>query len=881
MTRDITDQPTPMMAQYLAIRDANPGALLFYRMGDFYEMFFDDAVAAASALDIALTKRGTHGGEPIPMCGVPVHAAEGYLLTLIRKGFRVAIAEQMEDPAEARKRGSKSVVARDVVRLVTPGTLTEESLLEARRHNYLAAWAQVRDDCALAWADISTGAFQVMDCAQARLAPELARLAPREVLAAGHDLRGLVEDAGAALTDLHPSAFDSAAGARRLCALYGVDTLDGFGSFSRAELAAMGAIVDYLDLTQRGRLPLLRPPVRERAGGAMGIDAATRRNLELTQALSGGREGSLLAAIDRTVTAPGARLLERRIGAPSRDLALIGARHDAVAMLVDDPRLTADLRAALSRVPDMDRALSRLALDRGGPRDLAAIRAGLAQGAAIAARLPGDAAPVLANAARDLIGHDALIGLLDDALVAEPPLLARDGGFVAAGHDDDLDQTRRLRDEGRGVIAGMQADYAALAGVGSLKIRHNNVLGYFIETTATHAERMMAPPLNATFIHRQTTVNQIRFTTVDLSELETRILNARDRALEIERGIFDRLRAAVLDHAAPIGQAARALAEIDLAAGFADIAAGENWTRPVVDDSRAFVIEGGRHPVVERALRRKADSFVANDCALTEGDTPAIWLLTGPNMAGKSTFLRQNALIAVLAQAGAFVPARRAHVGLVSQLFSRVGAADDLARGRSTFMVEMVETAAILNQADDRALVILDEIGRGTATWDGLSIAWAVMEHLHGANRCRALFATHYHEMTALSAKLDGVENATAAVREWEGEVIFLHEVRKGAADRSYGVQVARLAGLPASVVDRARAVLDALESGERDGAARPAALIDDLPLFRAAPPAPLPARIKESPLDARMKDIHPDALTPREALDLIYDLKALSKDTA
>jgi len=880
MTKDMTDQPTPMMAQYLTIRDANPGALLFYRMGDFYEMFFDDAVQAASALDIALTKRGTHQGHPIPMCGVPVHAAESYLLTLIRKGFRVAIAEQMEDPAEARKRGSKSVVARDVVRLVTPGTLTEESLLEARRHNYLAAFAQVRDEGALAWVDISTGAFQVMDCPLPRLAPELARLAPREVLAAGIELEELVADAGAALTDLHPGAFDSSAGARRLCALYGVETLDGFGSFTRAELAAMGAIVEYLDLTQKGKLPLLRPPVRERAGGAMQIDAATRRNLELTQALSGGREGSLLAAIDRTVTAPGARLLERRISAPSRDLALIQGRHDAVAALADDPRLLADLRTALSRVPDMDRALSRLALERGGPRDLAAIRAGLTQGAAIAARLPADAPQVLRHAAADLVDHEALIDLLDDALVAEPPLLARDGGFVAEGHDEDLDQTRRLRDEGRGVVAGMQADYAALAGVASLKIKHNNVLGYFIETTATHAERMMAPPLNQTFIHRQTTANQIRFTTVELSELETRILNARDRALEIERGVFDRLCGAVLQAAARIGQAARALAEIDLTTAFADIASGEGWVRPRLDDSRAFVIKGGRHPVVERALKRKAESFVANDCDLTSGGTPAIWLLTGPNMAGKSTFLRQNALIAVLAQAGAFVPARSAHIGLVSQLFSRVGAADDLARGRSTFMVEMVETAAILNQADDRALVILDEIGRGTATWDGLSIAWAVMEHLHAANRCRALFATHYHEMTALSAKLDGVENATVAVREWEGEVIFLHEVRKGAADRSYGVQVARLAGLPASVVERARTVLDALESGERQGGTRPAALIDDLPLFRTVPPAPAPLP-RGSALDARLRAVHPDSLSPREALELIYELKALTQETA
>lgn len=873
----MTDQPTPMMAQYLAIREANPGALLFYRMGDFYEMFFEDAVAAASALDIALTKRGTHLGEPIPMCGVPVHAAESYLLTLIRKGFRVAIAEQMEDPAEAKKRGSKSVVARDVVRLVTPGTLTEESLLEARRHNFLAAFATVRDDCALAWVDISTGALRVAPCPQVRLGPELARHAPRELLALdGSRLDHVAAEAGTALTELSAASFDSTAAVRRLCELYGVETLDGFGQFSRAELSAMGAIADYLMLTQRGRMPRLSPPVRESGAGVMQIDAATRRNLELTQALSGGREGSLLAAIDRTVTAPGARLLERRISAPSRDLALIHRRQSAVAALVDDTRLTADLRDALARVPDMDRALSRLALERGGPRDLAAVRNGLTAAVRIAALIGGDD-PLLAEAARDLVGHDELIDLLDDALVAEPPLLARDGSFVAPGYDAELDDTRALRDEGRGVIARMQGDYIAETGIQSLKIKHNNVLGYFIETTATHAERMLAPPLNERFIHRQTTANQIRFTTVELSELETRILNARDRALELERSVFDRLVRAVLDQSARIGQTARALAEIDVAAAFADLATGEGWTRPLVDDSRAFVIEGGRHPVVERALKRKGEPFVANDCALTEGKTPAIWLLTGPNMAGKSTFLRQNALMAVLAQAGAFVPARRAHVGLVSQLFSRVGAADDLARGRSTFMVEMVETAAILNQADPGALVILDEIGRGTATWDGLSIAWAVLEHLQGQNRCRALFATHYHEMTQLAAKLEGVENATVAVREWNGEVIFLHEVLKGAADRSYGVQVARLAGLPPAVVDRAREILDALEAGARDGAARPAALIDDLPLFRSAPPAPAPAP-KSSALEERLQGLQPDSLSPREALDLVYELVTLAR---
>lgn len=869
------------MVQYLAIREANPGTLLFYRMGDFYEMFFEDAIQAAAALDIALTKRGTYLGKPIPMCGVPVHAAEGYLLTLIRKGFRVAIAEQMEDPAEAKKRGSKSVVAREVVRLVTPGTLTEESLLEARRHNFLAAFASVRDESALAWADISTGSLRVMECPKVKLGPELARIAPRELLVAeGSNLEDLAVETGAALTELPSTSFDSAGAVRRLAMLFKVDTLDGFGTFTRAELSAMGAIANYLDLTQKARLPLIRPPMRESAADTMQIDAATRRNLELTQALSGGREGSLLMAIDRTATAVGARLLERRISAPSCNLSTIHARHDAVHRLTSDARLTVDLREALARVPDIDRALSRLALDRGGPRDLAAIRAGLSQAVSIAEILKNETDGILAQAARDLTGHGQLIDLLEAALVAEPPLLVRDGGFISTGFDPDLDETRQLRDEGRKIIARMQTEYAERTNISSLKIKHNNVLGYFIETTATHAQKMMAPPFSETFIHRQTTANQIRFTTIELSELETRILNARDHALEVERMIFARLREAVLAVTGPIGLVARALAEIDISSAFADLATGEGWTRPTVDNSRSFEITAGRHPVVERALRRKAESFVANDCALASDETPAIWLLTGPNMAGKSTFLRQNALIAILAQAGSFVPASGAHIGLVSQLFSRVGAADDLARGRSTFMVEMVETAAILNQADDRALVILDEIGRGTATWDGLSIAWAVMEHLHAVNRCRALFATHYHELTALAARLDGIENATVSVREWEGDVIFLHEVVKGAADRSYGVQVARLAGLPEAVVSRARDILAGIETGEREGAANPVAIIDDLPLFRAAASAtahPTPSADK-SAAELRLRDIHPDQLSPREALDLIYELKGMAQ---
>ncbi|MBY6090534.1 DNA mismatch repair protein MutS [Maritimibacter alkaliphilus] len=873
-----------MMAQYLEIKAQYQNALLFYRMGDFYEMFFDDAVAAAEALDIALTKRGKHLGEDIAMCGVPVHAAENYLLTLIRKGFRVAVCEQMEDPSEAKKRGSKSVVRRDVVRLVTPGTLTEESLLEARRHNYLAAYAMLRDEGALAWVDISTGAFHVMPLPPVRLGPELARLMPSEVvISESHetDFAETVSESGASLTPLGRAAFDSTGAEKRLLSLFGVGSLEAFGSFTRPEVAAMGAIVEWLEITQKGKLPLLRPPVREAEERTMQIDGATRRNLELTHSLAGGRAGSLLSAIDRTVTAGGARLLERRLSSPSRVLSTVQDRLSAVDFAVEQSRLTADLRDALRKVPDLDRALSRLSLDRGGPRDLAAIRNGLTQAETLAQTLSGrDLPDLLARAAADLTGHDDLLSLLDQALVAEPPLLARDGGFIAPGFEPELDDSRQLRDEGRGVIAQMQTRYAEETGISSLKIKHNNVLGYFVEVTATHAEKMLSEPLNERFKHRQTTANQLRFTTPELSEMETRILNAGGRALEIEKRLYDRLKETILESAPLIGGTARALSEIDLATGLADLSRAENWCRPDVTDSRALKIDGGRHPVVEQSLRKQGAPFIANDCDLSGGDQAEIWLLTGPNMAGKSTFLRQNALIVLLAQMGSHVPANSAQIGLVSQLFSRVGASDDLARGRSTFMVEMVETAAILNQADDRALVILDEIGRGTATYDGLSIAWATLEHLHDVNACRALFATHYHELTQLAGKLGKVDNATVAVREYEGDVIFLHEVRRGAADRSYGVQVAKLAGLPDSVVARARTVLDALEKGEREGGTKPKALIDDLPLFAAAPPpAAKPVPKASAALDL-LATITPDDLSPREALDLLYKLKDASRDS-
>ena len=867
---------TPMMAQFSEIKEEYPTALLFYRMGDFYELFFDDAVAAAQALDITLTKRGKHLGNDIPMCGVPVHAAEGYLLNLIRKGFRVAVCEQLENPKEAKKRGAKSVVRRGVVRLVTPGTLTEDTLLHPRQSNFLAAFAQVRDQSCLAWLDISTGDVRYSPCPVMRLGPELARLAPAEVLisdTATPELLEVIADSGATSTPLAQTMFDSAAGVERLATAFGVSTLDGLGDFGRADIAALGALIEYLTTTQKGQLPLLRQPQCETRDNFVAIDAATRRNLELTQTLSGEKSGSLLSVVDRSVTAAGARLLYRRVTTPSQRLDAIDERASSVQFFCENSGMRSALRNALKQLPDIERALGRLALERGGPRDLVSLGNGMTQAAEVYGLLEKHGLPKLLEGSKaDLVGNDALLSELDQALVANPPLLTRDGGFVAAGYSAELDKVTSLRNEARSVIAGMQADYATLSGVTTLKIKHNNVLGYFIETTAAHAQRMLTAPLSETFIHRQTTANAVRFTTVELGELETKILNAAGRATGLELEIFEGLRRTVLDRAAALQALAISIAEIDVASAFAELAMSGGWVRPILNNSRDFVIEQGRHPVVEAALKSQSSSvFVANDCTLKSTED-MIWLLTGPNMAGKSTFLRQNALIALLAQAGSYVPAARAEIGVVSQIFSRVGAADDLARGQSTFMVEMVETAAILNQADDRALVILDEIGRGTSTYDGLSIAWATLEHLHDVNRCRALFATHYHELTQLSAKLDHVDNATVTVREWQGDVVFLHEVKKGAADRSYGVQVAKLAGLPQSVLERARVVLEALERGEREGHSKQKALIDDLPLFSAVATV---APMRPSALEDALADVQPDALSPKEALDLIYALKA------
>jgi DNA mismatch repair protein MutS len=877
---------TPMMAQYIEIKAANPDSLLFYRMGDFYELFFEDAEIASQALGIVLTKRGKHQGQDIPMCGVPVERADDYLQRLIGLGHRVAVCEQTEDPAEAKKRGSKSVVRRDVVRLVTPGTITEERLLEPGRANYLLAIARRRASdtqwCyGLAALDISTGHFVLSETDGTGLSAEIARFEPREILVPDviHDdpeLKSFWQETRASITPLSREGLDPASAERRLKSYFGVATLDAFGAFSPAEITAAGSALFYVEKTQIDSRPVLNPPSRDTSGAALAIDAATRANLELTRTLSGERAGSLLATIDCTVTPGGARLLAERLAGPLTHPGLIRDRQDSVTALVENGDLRDRLRRILKRSPDLARALSRLSLGRGGPRDLACVRDGLFAARelglelAIAPNLPRE----LSEAAQVLQGlRTEVADRLSAALADELPLLKRDGAFIRAGFDPNLDELRELQQDSRRFIAALQARYATETGCRTLRVKHNHMIGYFVEVPQNVGEDLLKEPWKDTFVHRQTMAGAMRFSTMELGELESKIASAADRALKIELALFDEMVQALLDLTGEIASAAEAIALIDVTAALADLAMRLDWTRPVVDTDLAFTIKGGRHPVVEAALKREGVPFIANDSDLSGKDAGHILLITGPNMGGKSTYLRQNALIVVLAQMGSYVPAKEAHIGIVDRLFSRVGAADDLARGRSTFMVEMVETAAILNQATARSLVILDEIGRGTATFDGLSIAWAAIEHLHETNRCRALFATHFHELTALAERMARISNATLKVTEWNGEVVFLHEVVPGAADRSYGLQVARLAGLPAPVVERARTILSELERSDREAPKR--ALLDDLPLFAVPvrnepPPAP-----KQDALREALAALDPDQMTPREALDALYRLKS------
>ena len=855
---------TPMMAQYLSLKAEAGDCLLFYRMGDFFELFFHDARTAAQVLDIALTSRGEHQGEPIPMCGVPVHSAEGYLARLIKAGCRVAIAEQVETPEEAKKRGgSKALVARDIVRFVTAGTLTEEALLEPRRANVLAAVCELRGTIGLAACDISTGRMELEECSADRLGAALARLGASEVVVP----EGWADAPLDAI--IRPSRdFASDGGETRLKAVHGVATLDGFGSFTRAMLAAAGGLVGYLDHVGRGKLPLLLPPVARDGQAHLAMDEATRASLEILVSSQGTRRGSLIEAIDRCVTGAGARLLAEDLSAPLTNAAMIEARLALVDWLHGNPLLRGDLRAVLRALPDVGRALGRVVAGRGSPRDLGQLRDGLSEARRIHDHLRGqqDRPALLEALLPHLTGHGALTDLYSRALVPAPPTERSQGGFIAEGYDHALDELRRISGDARRAIAALEAKYRDQTGIAALKIRHNGVLGYFVEVPARHADALMAP--DSGFTHRQTMAGAVRFNALALHEEASRIAEAGGHALAAEEAHFEELVAEAISARHAIAATAEALARLDVACGQAERAAEGGWCRPEVVQDNRLEIEGGRHPVVEAALAAKGERFVSNDCRLSEQDR--LWLVGGPNMGGKSTFLRQNALIVLLAQAGGFVPAARATVGLTDRLFSRVGASDNLARGRSTFMVEMVETAAILSQASERRFVILDEVGRGTSTYDGLALAWAVVEAVHGVNKCRCLFATHYHELSRLAESCDALSLHHVRAREWQGDLVLLHELAEGPADRSYGLAVAKLAGVPAPVVARASAVLQRLEKGRAETGGLAAGL-GDLPLFAAA------IEQQEEVVDAlreRLNALDVDALSPREALDLLYELK-------
>jgi len=886
---DTASKLTPMMSQFMSIKaQAGDEALLFYRMGDFYELFFDDAVRASAALDIALTKRGKYAGKDIPMCGVPVHASETYLQRLIKKGFRVAVCEQTEDPKEAKKRGSKSVVRREIVRLVTPGTLTEDNLLDARGRNLIVALSKsLSGDYALAWADISDGLFELCALPMSRLAGEVAALTPRELLLPERlyqdpDFMQSLPLDGIALTPQPNSKFDARSGERRLKARFDIGSLDGLGDFSRAEISAAGALLDYLELTQAGSPVQLSAPKQAQTAGFLAIDSATRASLEIDRTQKGTRKGSLLSVIDRTVTGAGAREFADRLNRPLVDLQAIKSRQDAVSFFMSEEDIRRTLRGHLRACGDMGRAVSRIALERGGPRDLRVICDTLAQCEIINSVFAQNPHMKLADNVAHMLDRISLSDKpdlaalrrdIDKAFTADVPMLARDGGFVAQGWQPEIDQLKQLRDDSRRIVAGLQAGYARDADVPTLKIKHNNVLGYFIEVSPKYADIMLSKGPDSPYIHRQTLVSSVRFTTTELADLDSKISGAADKVLALEQDVFAKFTARAGELSEPIREAARALANLDVQAAWALWAEDAGAVRPDMREDCVFHIEGGRHPVVQDALVKSGEAgFTPNDCHLDADikDAARLTLITGPNMAGKSTYLRQNALMFILAQAGGYVPAQSASIGVADRLFSRVGASDDLSKGRSTFMTEMIETAAILNQSTQRSFVILDEIGRGTSTFDGLSIAWATAEHLHAVNKCRALFATHYHELTDLIEALDGAQNASLRAKEWNGDLVFLHDVKPGAADKSYGIQVAKLAGLPPAAVNRAHEVLGKLECEAKS--TQPS--IQALPLFSAqantasASPAP-------SEVEMALQQLDVDSLSPRDALDLLYDLRA------
>jgi DNA mismatch repair protein MutS len=853
------DASTPLMRQYHAIKQQAPNALLMFRLGDFYELFYEDAVTAARELEITLTSRNKEKGQAIPMCGVPYHAAEGYMARLIQRGYRVAICDQMEDP-----RFAKTLVKREITRIVTPGTATDSSVLRSRENNYLAALAQSGARTGLAHVDVSTGEFRVTEMDQAEAPAALEQLGAREVLVAeSSPARG----AGLLYTTVDAWAFSFDYAERTLREHFHLLTLDGCGLAGRGlAVSAAGAILHYLKDTQKAALSHLERPCYYDRTDSMVLDTVTARNLELLEPLftadAGGKDATLLGVIDQTMTAVGARLLRRRLLRPSLDRVEIEARLDAVAEMMSATIPRAEARKVLGEMQDLERLLAKVTMGTAGPRELLALARSLAKTPSLK-----DAVEAVRSSARmtEVYGRlDEVAEVRDRVLAAisdEPPVSLADGGTIRDGFHAELDELRDISRHSRQYIAGIETRERSRTGIQSLKVRFNNVFGYYIEISK--ANQHLAPD---DYERKQTLVNAERFTTPELKDLERKILEAEEKILELERGIFGELRLFVAGHADRIRATAAALAELDVTAALAQIAGENRYTRPRFSDSGEMKIAAGRHPVVEKLTEREAARFIPNDLFL-DAESSFIAIITGPNMGGKSTYLRQGALIAILAQMGSFVPAESAVLPIVDRVFTRIGASDNLARGRSTFMVEMTETAVILNTATPRSLIVLDEIGRGTATYDGLALAWSVIEHIHQGIRAKTLFATHYHELTELADQLEGVRNLHVSVKESGDQIVFLRKVEPGSADRSYGIEVARLAGLPMGVIERAREILALHEKTEHE-------VTEELTPRRSSPMQiqlfePVNYEIAE-----RIRNLKVDELRPIEALRLLDELQ-------
>ncbi|WP_341813073.1 DNA mismatch repair protein MutS [Wolbachia endosymbiont (group B) of Germaria angustata] len=824
----IREKNTPVMEQYLNLKAQYTDHLLFYRLGDFYELFFDDAIKAAKLLNIVLTKRGNSNGQEIPMCGVPAHSSESYLHKLIDLGFKVAICDQLETVDEAKKRGYKSIVKRDVVRVVTPGTIIADSLLEDKSNNYLASIVEQNDEYAISWLELSTGKFFHTLTSLKALDSDLLRISPRELLISekfteDEKIRSILKNYKISITQHAQSFFEYSKSHRTLCEFYKIRELGSIGNFSKVEIMACGALLEYVRVTQRGSIPRLEFPKTYKQQNFMLIDASARRNLELFSTQFGEKKGSLISVIDYTVTASGGRLLKQMLASPLACSKAINLRLSTAQFFVNNHEPRKKIREILSNIPDIERSLSRLILGRGSPKDMNLLKIGLGKTLELseflckiesgenvslpqqyviqteiqpASRAKSDESE-LSTIHKSLGNHKDLFELLNSAILDNNLSSVKEGGFIHSKYNSELSELSYILNNSNKLITKLRESYRDLTGIAALKILHNNILGYYVEVSANHKIT------SDIFIHRQSLANSMRYTTNELKELENKILTARDAAIGLEMKIFSELCSEVAKESEKIALAANALAKLDIRTAFAELAVQNNYVKPIIDDSKEFNICSGRHPVVE-----VNDKFIANSINLA-----GIHLITGPNMAGKSTFLRQNALIAVLAHMGSFVPAESAHIGVIDKIFSRVGATDNITAGYSTFMVEMIETATIVNQATDRSLVILDEIGRGTGVYDGLSIAQAVIEHIHNINKCRAIFATHYHELTKVGEYLENVKCFCMKIKEWKGEVIFLHEVIEGIADESYGIHVAKLAGFPDSVLNRAREVFEELKA--------------------------------------------------------------------